>query len=254
MTDVLLATNQDDAEAVEHIRDHHAAMQGSAVALAGRLRAAASAEDAWAARDALARWARQELVPHALAEERTLYAAAGGVADLRLLVEAMIGEHAALGAQVLALEESRSPIDAVAASGALVSLLATHVEKENELLLPALAAAPEHSLAALLQQMGEQIGQHAPAESEGGCGGGCACGEQDTAEPELDARDIPHAIRHATILGALDTVAPGRGMVLIAPHDPLPLLKQIEGRWPGGFEVSYQQRGPEAWRLHFARR
>ena len=31
----------------------------------------------------------------------------------------------------------------------------------------------------------------------------CACGEHDAAHPELDARLIPHALRHGAILGAL---------------------------------------------------
>jgi len=81
----------------------------------------------------------------------------------------------------------------------------------------------------------------------------CACGEHDSPRPELDARAIPHAIRHAAIFGALDSVAPGGGLVLIAPHDPLPLLAQIQGRWPDVFTVTYLERGPEAWRLEFSR-
>ena len=72
--------------------------------------------------------------------------------------------------------------------------------------------------------------------------------------PELDARTIPHAIRHATIFGALDAVAPGRSMVLVAPHDPLPLLAQVETRYAGAFTAEYLERGPEAWRLSLARR
>ncbi|HEX6517716.1 MAG TPA: DUF2249 domain-containing protein [Nocardioidaceae bacterium] len=72
--------------------------------------------------------------------------------------------------------------------------------------------------------------------------------------PELDARAVPHAIRHATIFGALDAVRPGGGMVLVAPHDPLPLLDQVEQRFPGAFDVDYLERGPEAWRLSFVRR
>jgi uncharacterized protein (DUF2249 family) len=83
----------------------------------------------------------------------------------------------------------------------------------------------------------------------------CTCGEHDSdTDPELDARAVPHAIRHATIFGALDGVSPGGAMVLIAPHDPVPLLAQIEQRDPGAFEISYLERGPEAWRLRFARR
>jgi uncharacterized protein (DUF2249 family) len=94
-----------------------------------------------------------------------------------------------------------------------------------------------------------------PAERQGGCGGHCSCGEVDSAEyPELDARTVPHAIRHATIFGALDGVAPGGGMVLVAPHDPLPLLAQLEERAPQRFEVSYLERGPEAWRIQLVRR
>ena len=34
--------------------------------------------------------------------------------------------------------------------------------------------------------------------------GGCGCHEAHTELPELDARAIPHAIRHATIKGALE--------------------------------------------------
>ena len=64
---------------------------------------------------------------------------------------------------------------------------------------------------------------------------------------------MPHAIRHATIFGALDAVGPGAGLVLVAPHAPLPLLAQVEQRNPGVFEVSYLERGPEAWRLVFER-
>jgi uncharacterized protein (DUF2249 family) len=41
--------------------------------------------------------------------------------------------------------------------------------------------------------------------------------------------------------------------VLLAPHDPLPLLAQIEQRWPHVFAVRYVERGPETWRLAFTR-
>ena len=41
--------------------------------------------------------------------------------------------------------------------------------------------------------------------------------------------------------------------MLVAPHDPLPLLAQIEQRSPGAFRVDYVERGPEAWRLTFLR-
>lgn len=95
---------------------------------------------------------------------------------------------------------------------------------------------------------------HEHGTSATGTGGGCTCGESDGPElPVLDARSVPHAIRHATIFGALDSVKPGGGLVLVAPHDPLPLLRQLKGRAPGAFAVDYLQRGPEAWRIRFVR-
>ena len=43
-------------------------------------------------------------------------------------------------------------------------------------------------------------------------------------------------------------------MVLVAPHDPIPLLQQIEAGAPGTYTVEYLTRGPEAWLLQFTRR
>jgi uncharacterized protein (DUF2249 family) len=81
----------------------------------------------------------------------------------------------------------------------------------------------------------------------------CTCGEHDAALPELDARAIPHAIRHASIFGALDSLQAGAGMVLVAPHDPLPLLDQARARYGESVSIDYLQRGPDAWRLQFTR-
>ena len=81
----------------------------------------------------------------------------------------------------------------------------------------------------------------------------CRCGESNDGDPVLDARTIPHAIRHAAIFGALDSLRPGKAIELIAPHEPLPLLAQIDRRYQGGVDVTYLQQGPEQWRLRLAR-
>lgn len=82
----------------------------------------------------------------------------------------------------------------------------------------------------------------------------CGCGCSDEALPELDARAIPHAIRHASIFGAVDSLGSGSALVLIAPHDPLPLLAQMQQRYGAdGVSVDYLQRGPEAWKLKLTR-
>ena len=82
----------------------------------------------------------------------------------------------------------------------------------------------------------------------------CTCGVLHEEEyPALDVRAVPHAIRHGVVFGALDSLAPGSGLILVAPHDPLPLLAQIDQRAPGRFTVSYLTSGPDAWHLQLVR-
>ena len=82
----------------------------------------------------------------------------------------------------------------------------------------------------------------------------CRCGEESASTfPELDAISIPHEIRHAAIIGALESLKPSQGMILIAPHKPVPLLAQIEKKHPGVFAVSHLEENPEKWRVQFVR-
>ena len=99
---------------------------------------------------------------------------------------------------------------------------------------------------------------HAAGHAGCGCGeadgpAGCGCNEVDEDMPELDVRTVPHAIRHATVIGAFDAIPAGGSLLLIAPHDPLPLLRQLSRRTGGAMAVSYEQRGPEAWHLRLTR-
>lgn len=77
----------------------------------------------------------------------------------------------------------------------------------------------------------------------------CGCTEHDAPLPELDVRVIPHAIRHAAIHGVVDSLQPGAAFVLVAPHNPLPLLAEIQQRHGDAIQVTYLQEGPEDWRL-----
>jgi uncharacterized protein (DUF2249 family) len=86
-----------------------------------------------------------------------------------------------------------------------------------------------------------------------GPAGGCGCGGTDEQFPELDVRTIPHAIRHATVLGAFDAIPTGGSLVLVAPHDPQPLLRQLSERAGRQIAVTYLERGPQAWRLQLTR-
>ncbi|MFH0245467.1 DUF2249 domain-containing protein [Streptomyces sp. HK10] len=263
MSTLTLASDPRDAAAVEAVEAHHAQL---ADRLAGRVAMLLDAADrdpaaADETRADLIAFCDRELLPHAAAEESALYPAAHRTAEARLLVDGMLAEHRRIGALVDALRAPLTPARAAADARALQVLFEEHLDKENDLVLPLIAAAPDVSLAEMLAGMHELLGgREEPGHEEpggtggtgeeGGCGGGCACGETDAGEaPELDVREVPHAIRHATVFGALEAVPEGRSMVLVAPHDPLPLLAQIEKRTGGAFAVEYLERGPQAWRL-----
>jgi uncharacterized protein (DUF2249 family) len=271
MSSIVVATSAADVQAVEAVKSHHAELAGALAVQAEALIEAAARGDlpgAGAAAGALVRWCDTELIPHALAEEATMYPRAHEDPRARLLVDAMLAEHRDLVALVEGIREATGPVRAAAGAQALRSLFDSHLVKENEQILPLLAESGEVSLAVILEGRHELLGSRddldqadhgdSSAESDGaggGCGGECGCGHQDPAGvlPELDARAVPHALRHATIFGALDSVAAGGGMVLVAPHDPRPLLAQVEQRSPGVFTVDYLERGPEAWRVRFVR-
>jgi len=267
MSTVVVAASAADAQAVEAVKNHHAHLAGALAAHVESLVEAAARNDlpaAGAAASALVRWCDAELIPHALAEEQVMYPPAHEDPRAALLVDAMMAEHRDLAALVEAIAKSDEPVRAAASAQALRSLFDSHLVKENEQILPLLAGSSTVSVADILDGMHELLGvkdhaevaaTYADADAECGCGGECGCGHQhpDAVMPELDARDVPHAIRHATIFGALDSVRTGSGLVLVAPHDPLPLLAQLEQRSPGLFSVDYLQRGPESWRVRFIR-
>jgi uncharacterized protein (DUF2249 family)/hemerythrin-like domain-containing protein len=292
MTEVVIASSEADASAAEAMEQHHAELSGTLATLVESLVAAASRGDAARAEEArmrLAAWCERELVPHALAEERTIYPAARVTLDGRLLVEAMMTEHQVIIGLVRSLSDDTAaaagagdPVRAAANAVALRAVFESHLGKENDLIIPLLLRSPGASMADLLGGMHAVLAGHphdtpdldtpgsgtpvpdqtndrrtgvTGREAGGSRGAGhvCSCGETDPeGYPELDARSIPHAIRHATIFGALEAVEPGSGLVLVAPHDPLPLLDQISARWPGRFRVDYLDRGPQTWRLAFA--
>lgn len=253
---VELATSRQDAEAAEAVRDHHAQMAGAlATRVDALVRAAAGAgapgDDA---RRSLVTWCEDELVPHALAEERAMYPAARATLEGRLLVEGMLAEHQVITALVAELERTHDRVRSAAAAYALRVAFDSHLAKENELVLPLLMRTPGVSVADVLGGMHEVLGEQAAAATRHTGGHSCGCQETDgPGFPELDARGVPHAIRHATIFGALDSVPSGGGLVLLAPHDPLPLLAQVEERYDRTFTWDYVERGPETWRVVLTR-
>ena len=259
ITDIALASSQDDAGAVAAVVQHHAQLAARLEALVGgMLSAAAAGGERFAdARQRASAFCRDELVPHAAAEEEALYPTAAAHDRGRLLVDGMLAEHRVITQLVDELAGGADPVRAAAASYALLVLFEAHLAKENDLVLPLLAADPAVSLAGILDGMHELLGgeehsvDEAPAAESGH--GSCGCGDSDHGVPELDVRSVPHAIRHATVFGAFDAIPSGGSLLLVAPHDPLPLLRQLADRAGGALAVDYEQRGPDGWRLLLTR-
>ncbi|MFA7323520.1 MAG: DUF2249 domain-containing protein [Candidatus Nanopelagicales bacterium] len=268
-TDVVVSSSGADAAAVEAVKNHHAQLAGVLRARSEALVMAVGAivstgiKDVERSRRDLVEFCMNELLPHAAAEEGVLYPAAAALPPGGLLVDAMVAEHRVLKELVGQVRDQSNPVRVAAAAYALNELFMSHLDKENELILPLLAAEPSVSLSGLLEGMHHLLGdgggheesnqasesQHAGA-ADCGCGGSQAAAN---APDELDLRSIPHSIRHATAFGAIAAIPAGGAIVLIAPHDPIPLLRQIETREPGLLTTTYQERGPQAWRVRLDR-
>ncbi len=139
---------------LEAILAHHAQLADgvarrviaiSAVAEAGEKAAAAAAE--------LLAYLAEDVLPHAVAEEHTIYRAAADKEELATTVAAMVGEHRRLAALIEHLAIADDARTAAKEAEAIGTLFAAHVAKENELLLPALAADETVDLGALLAKM-----------------------------------------------------------------------------------------------------
>jgi uncharacterized protein (DUF2249 family) len=130
-------------ELLEGVRDRVAAVIGATAA--GELYDAARAE--------LVAYLAGEVLPHAAAEETTIYLASSGV-GLGEKVEAMVAEHRVLEGQVEALAAAADPATCSRVSAELSELFARHVAVENDVLLPALLGSGDVSLADVRGEMG----------------------------------------------------------------------------------------------------
>jgi hypothetical protein len=94
----------------------------------------------------------EKVLPHAEAEERTLYQAASAQASGSELVRELTGEHHTLAYLAGRLRPGADGAEAAKVSEWIATLFAGHVAKVNDLLLPALAGSGA-DLAALLADM-----------------------------------------------------------------------------------------------------
>lgn len=124
---------------VEAAEDHHAALWAELQAAAAAvIDAADRGEDGAAARGALLAYLHQEVLPHLGTEQAVLYGRARD-AGLGPLVATLELDHRAMVRLVTTLEGARSDLVAALAARSFLLLFALRMEKEEHVLLPALA-------------------------------------------------------------------------------------------------------------------
>lgn len=134
------AQSSDQARAA--ILDHHTKLLHEMERRAGAVIAAAVGGEPYEPPLlALGEFVAGEVLPHAEAEEQTLYAAAGAIPAAVLLVRAMRDEHRQLGSLAGRLAEDAGAVTAATTAASIATLFAIHVAKENDLVLPALTEA-----------------------------------------------------------------------------------------------------------------
>ena len=126
------------SQAAEMIRAHHGRMVTDLNTMAADL--IKNPEEG--RRAALVEWATTVLVPHATTEEKSFYPAAATLPVGKPLVDGMISEHGVILGLVDALRETPSLEAAGAYADALARVFASHADKENNLVIPQLVAAP----------------------------------------------------------------------------------------------------------------
>jgi hemerythrin HHE cation binding domain-containing protein len=168
---------------LHQVLDEWAGVLAAAAARGGQVRPA---------RNLLRALLADEVLPHTWGEVRTLYPAGKRDPRTGLLVRALVGEHRALASRAERLTAQAQP--------ALSALFASHVVKENYLLLPALERSGAGLVALLAREnqlaaAGERHGM--PARRVGA-----------SLRPGRDHRESPGARRHLRVPGLPGTHRP----------------------------------------------
>lgn len=159
-------THEGNAEAVRQIIHHHAVLRRGLEQCVGWLSEAAGSGAPFDRQLAdLRGYLDTEILPHAAAEEGTLYQAAVSQARGSELVRTLTAEHRDLAGLVARLQAPVDGAEAASAAESIATLFAAHAAKENDLLLPALVSSGA-DLAALLAAMQAALADSAAAAGE----------------------------------------------------------------------------------------
>ena len=136
------------------MRAHHAEM---AAELNARTSALASDTDWTAARKNVVSYLLDDVLPHAQAEESTIYKIAMQYDSLSSLVQSMIWEHTIIRDLSHALANSANRDEALVIAGQAAQLFWVHAEKENRFIIAMLESRADVDLDGLLGAMRDSL-------------------------------------------------------------------------------------------------
>jgi len=143
-----------ETQAAEAMLAHHRSLlENVGVRVEGLSRAVTAGGAYEAAAADLVAYLADEVLPHALAEEHTIYPTAGRRDGLAGTVAEMVAEHRTLAAGVEGLADADDGREAATQGEEIGALFSVHVARENDILLPALLADEEVDLPQVLVQM-----------------------------------------------------------------------------------------------------
>ncbi|MDO8358745.1 MAG: DUF2249 domain-containing protein [Devosia sp.] len=79
------------------------------------------------------------------------------------------------------------------------------------------------------------------------------CNECQPTGTVIDVRAVAPRLRHPLIFSTFEGLGGGESLLLVNDHDPRPLLYQFSAEYPGTFEWTYEQAGPDVWQVRIDR-
>jgi hemerythrin-like domain-containing protein len=141
-------SNQEIAEAM---RNHHALMAQQLHTLAGHV---VTQKEEWGtARNEVGMYLTDDILPHAAAEELTIYRVAAQVDSMKGLIDSMLFEHGVIREIREKLMAASMWEEAVTFSTEAAKLFEIHAEKENRFIIAVLEPRSDVDLASVLGDM-----------------------------------------------------------------------------------------------------
>lgn len=153
----------DEATALRQVCAHHERLFRRLDALVEELITAvvdADDERTRAARGNVVDYLISDLLPHADAEEDSVYPAARTIPWARAMIDELAHEHVLLNQLTQHLTSEDNPVRAATTAESLRVMFRHHITSENTVVLPLVAAAPGLSLANLVATLHALSGRH----------------------------------------------------------------------------------------------